>query len=470
MKSTAPLLLTDEQMRKFITDGFLILKTDFSKEFHQRLVEQLQEVYNNEGNPGNNLLPRIREVQDIFEHPVITGALTSVLGPDYMMHAHRHGHYNAVAVPGGWHKDSYWGYKRMRNHHPWWAMIMYFPQDTPVELGPTGVMSGTQNYETRTFEADETEGEELASGEAGTFALIHYDIWHRSTPNKLGNSRFMLKFEFMRTTTPSKPSWDNQSVEWETPERFNPSVIPQETMWRETWNWLSGNIGSLANSLPENLGAIQSLTSSLRDSFEPTALSAAYELACRGQEGVSILLQALHHENLAVSRVAAYGLSVSGADAVQGLIQALNSERAETVNHAVFALGELGKAAQAAVPKMNQLLEGPFDLVRRTVVEALGMIGRPVDEVVLGLIRGLQDEDIQVRFMSGLSLTRLGTAAAAAVPYLERALEDDNRYVRAHAAEALKYIGSERAKDVLIKELFKSRWCYTTTPASTFYP
>ena len=38
--------------------------------------------------------------------------------------------------PGGWHKDSYWGYNRMRNHHPWWAMIMYFPQDTPVELGP----------------------------------------------------------------------------------------------------------------------------------------------------------------------------------------------------------------------------------------------------------------------------------------------------------------------------------------------
>src|ERR1700719_97296 len=199
LEKKEPLLLTDEQMRKFITEGFLLLQTDFSAEFHQRLNEQLLNVYNEEGNPGNNLLPRVTELQRVFEHPVITGALTSVLGPDYMLHAHRHGHYNAAETPGDWHKDSYWGYNRMRNHHPWWAMIMYFPQDTPAELGPTGVLPGTQNYDTRVFAADELDQEVLASGQAGTFALIHYDIWHRSTANRLGKPRFMLKFEFMRT-------------------------------------------------------------------------------------------------------------------------------------------------------------------------------------------------------------------------------------------------------------------------------
>ena len=144
MTQQQPLLLTDEQLKTFIVNGFLILKTDFPQAFHERLVAQLNEIYDKEGNPGNNILPRIRDLQRVFEHPVITGALTSVLGPDYLLHTHRHGHYNSIPKPGAWHKDSYWGYDKLRNHHPWWAMIMYFPQDTPQELGPTGVLPGTQ--------------------------------------------------------------------------------------------------------------------------------------------------------------------------------------------------------------------------------------------------------------------------------------------------------------------------------------
>jgi HEAT repeat protein len=98
------------------------------------------------------------------------------------------------------------------------------------------------------------------------------------------------------------------------------------------------------------------------------------------------------------------------------------------------------------------------------------MIGTPVDETVNGLIQCLQDEDVQVRFMAGLALCRLGASAQAAIPQLAIALDDENRYVRAHAAEALHYIGTEQAKDVLIKFLFHSRWCPTTTPANSFYP
>ncbi len=470
MDRNAPLLLTDEQMRKFITEGFLILQTDFSESFHRRLTEQLNEVYEKEGNPGNNLLPRIRELQKVFDHPVVTGALTSVLGPNYMLHAHRHGHYNASPVAGGWHKDSYWGYYRMRNHHPWWAMIMYFPQDTPVELGPTGIMPGTQNYETRTFASDDMEGEALASGKAGTFALIHYDIWHRATPNVLGQPRYMLKFEFMRTTAPEAPSWDNRELAWRKPAAYNTPIAQHDVMWEETWNWLSGKIGSIANTAPDDAETIQSLARGLEDEFEPSALNAAYDLARRGKRGVEALLQGLHHDNVKVSRLAAYGLSVSGTDALDGLIAALDSNREETIVHAVFALGEFRHLAKDAVAKLNRLLDHRSEKVRQAVVDALGMIGAPKDGVVSGLIRCLQDSDVQVRFMAGLSLSRLGASAEAAVPQLEIALEDENRYVRAHAAEALRYIGTERAKDVLIKFLFNSRWCPNTTPASTFYP
>ncbi|CAN7470820.1 HEAT repeat domain-containing protein [Paenibacillus sp. LjRoot56] len=477
MQSNTPLLLTDEQMRSFITNGCLILKTDFPREFHESLVEQLNTVYTEEGNPGNNLLPRIRELRKVFDHPVVTGALTSVLGPNYMMHAHRHGHFNASSVAGGWHKDSYWGYKRMRNHHPQWAMIMYFPQDTPVELGPTGVLPGTQNYESRTFEGNEPEGEVLASGEAGTFALIHYDIWHRSTPNVLGQPRYMLKFEFMRTELPLSPSWNNQESGWRKPEALQLPIAQHDLMWEETWNWLSGQVGSIANTVSSDSQRIAELSAGL-SRFEPDAINAAYELAASGQSGVDALLQALHSENKNVSRLAAYGLSVAGSDAVSGLVAALatvENEAAEAnteeiIANAVFALGELRGLASEAVPALVNLMQHPSETIRCAVVDALGLMEAGHDQVVACLGNALRDESAQVRFMSSLALSRLGASAEAAIPQLEIALDDENRYVRAHAAESLRYVGTERAKDTLIKFLLNARWCPTTTAKNAFYP
>lgn len=470
LKHNAPLLLTDEQMQKFITEGFLILKTDFSEEFHRNLLAQLNEIYQEEGNPGNNLLPRIRDLQKVFDHPIVTGALTSVLGPNYMLHAHRHGHYNASSTAGGWHKDSYWGYNKMRHHHPWWAMVMYFPQDTPIELGPTGVMPGTQHFEKRLFESDDLQEEAVVSGQAGTFALIQYDIWHRSTPNVTGKPRYMLKFEFMRTETPLAPSWDNQEPQWSSPASLDLPIAKPELIWEENWNWLSGQLGSISDPVPAGPEKLSELARELEDAFEPTSLAAAYSLARFGGPGVEVLLRGLEHENVTVSRSSAYGLSVSGASAIDGLIAALDSSRMETVVHAVFALGECGKLASSAIPSLCGLLSSSSARVRQAISETLGMIGTPVDETVNGLIQCLQDEDVQVRFMAGLALCRLGASAQAAIPQLEIALDDENRYVRAHAAEALHYIGTDQAKDVLIKFLFHSRWCPTTTPANSFYP
>lgn len=423
-----------------------------------------------EGNPGNNVLPRIRGLYKVFEHPVITGALTSVLGSDYMLHTHRAVHYNANAKSGRWHKDSYWGYKKMRNHHPWWAMIMYFPQDTPIELGPTAVMPGTHNYDSRVFQSDDMEDERLASGKAGTFALIHYDIWHRATSNLKGMPRFMLKFEFTRTQAPEFPTWNCFNKDWEKSSFVYTPFGQHDVMWKETWNWLSGQIGSLAETESDDEKIINQLVSTLENECEPDALNATYDLARRGRRGIEALLQGLHHNNIEVSRLSTYGLSVSNEQAIDGLIVALQSDREETVLHAVFALGEYRHLAKKAAPDLIKLIQRPSELIQRMVVESLGMIGKPFDEIVSALIDSLQNKDTHVRFMSALSLCRLGAEAEAAVPQLLLALDNENRYVRGHAAEALRYIGTEQAKDVLINHLFNTRWCSSTSPESLFYP
>ena len=59
------------------------------------------------GNPGNNLLPKVPDLMQVFNHPVVHGALQSILGHDYYLHLHRHVH---DRPPGGkdqkMHKDS----------------------------------------------------------------------------------------------------------------------------------------------------------------------------------------------------------------------------------------------------------------------------------------------------------------------------------------------------------------------------
>jgi hypothetical protein len=216
-------------------------------------------------------------------------------------------------------------------------MIMYFPQDTPKELGPTEIMPGTHVDDDQTF-ADDERGI-LASGPAGTFALIHYDIWHRATPNMLGRQRYMLKFQFTRMQKPGYPSWNHQESCWVPPESIPRNYERYQTLYLDIWRWM--------------LGA--------RHATEDAEVSVA------------------------------------------ALIQRLQESR-----------------------------------------------------------------DDQDRFMAALSLARLGPQAAEAVPALCQALDDPNRYVRAHAMEALKYIDTDDAKAGLIRFLERSRWCTTTLPVNQF--
>jgi HEAT repeat protein len=196
-----------------------------------------------------------------------------------------------------------------------------------------------------------------------------------------------------------------------------------------------------------------------------------------GEEGSETLLRAMQHGEPKVSRLAAYGLSVAGAAPIAGLIAALGSEREDTVFHAAFALGEQKDAATSAdaVRELAELLTHPSERLRCAAADALGSLGAYRGVVVPAegaeaLTKALQDSDAQVRFTAGLSLAKWGARAEGAVPRLVEALEDENRYVRAHAAEALYYIGTTKAKDALLDFLRASRWCPTTTSASTFYP
>ena len=217
-------LLNDEQMRSFLTNGFLVLKSDLPREFHLDLRKKCDAaVEKNHGNPGNNILPYVPEMQQVFDSPNISGALSSVLGKRYMMHPHRHMHANTHSAGGGWHKDSYWGYtEKIRNHRPWWVMIMYYPQDVVTADGPTGVLPGRQCHLDRG--ANDEAGADAVTGEAGTCFMIHYDLWHCATKNTSGMNRQMCKYEFIRLESPTEGEtpWNSTEAEWRDPAALPP--------------------------------------------------------------------------------------------------------------------------------------------------------------------------------------------------------------------------------------------------------
>ena len=244
-------LLSDDEVRRFITDGYLKLAPDVPADVPPRIDERLLWVLRNEGNPGNNILPAVPEMQTVLDSPVVRGALESVLGPNYVLHPHRFAHTIEPAELTeeglkvgkgsqsfvGWHQDSHSPLARPRHHCPRYAMILYYPQDTPKEMGPTQLIPGT-HLQCRISDADRERGIQ-ADGPAGACVLVHFDIVHGGSLNIADRTRSMVKFVFVRTEEPTAPSWNCQEAKWKNPKNHQ-APFESRVVWTHLWNWMSG--------------------------------------------------------------------------------------------------------------------------------------------------------------------------------------------------------------------------------------
>ena len=430
-----------------------MLRPDFSGAFHERVYEQLAKVIANGGNPGNNVLPRVPELQQVLDHPKVHGALHSILGPDYYLHLHRHVHDNHPGSKGqNLHKDSLYNSRyavdeKRRHHRTRWLMLFYYPQDTPLELGPTAILPRSQYLNVQRPEGVE---EVPLCGEAGTVVLVHYDLLHRGTPNTADKTRYMAKFLFTRMTEPDSPAWDHRDPAW------IPTNDPQDAIWRHLWNWHRGAADSRE---PTTALSVSALSDRLREEAEIVGLSAAYELGARGTEAVPALIDALHEEAEAVPRNAAYAFNRIGPLAVPALLEAARNEDARVRARVLDILGDMGPVAADAVPHLIDRLEDDAEDPRRRAAEALGTAGQGSSHLAgpLGeLLRN--DPSGEVRRNAALSLARLGPNAAAAVPALAQGMMDDNHYVRGFSVYALSRIGTPEATQALVKHLQTMRW------------
>ncbi|HMN29402.1 MAG TPA: phytanoyl-CoA dioxygenase family protein, partial [Caldilineaceae bacterium] len=275
--ASQPRLLTDEEMQAFIVNGFVSLQTDFPAQFHAEICRQATDIFDRTGNPYNDIYPLIPQLGDVFGHPMVHGALTSILGPNYIMHPHRHCHLTPPGKqPQNYHKDSYEEDENVHHHRTRWAMAFYYPQDVPVELGPTAVRPATQYYNTQS-QAEE-ESERLLVGGAGTITLVHYDLWHRASANFSNRGRFMMKFLFCRMEEPQSPSWASSGAPWRTTSGATEPRHQHEGLWRHLWDWHCGHPGSQASQNAMGERTINDWVHALYDKAEAVRLDAGYAL------------------------------------------------------------------------------------------------------------------------------------------------------------------------------------------------
>lgn len=466
--------LTEEQIQRFIVDGYITVQADESPELHRTIYEHMDTVYEKEGNIGNNILPRIPQIQQVFDQPAVRGALTSLLGEDYIMNPHRHGHLNP---PGGkgqtWHKDCYVYDHNLRQPRFQWVLAFYYPQDTTADMGASGIIPGRQHYKTISDVDPEKTREAEASicGPAGTVALVHFDAWHRATPNISDKKRFMLKFQFTRMQSP--PLTNAKAVDWPSPtDAINPEVS------RDVRFWLSG---VTAYDKPYD----QVDEGGLFDAHEQIRLQTAYRMAAH-PSALPILIDAMRRETLETieettaktpdnahgtnptAGAAARALSTMGKTAVPALTEALHDDHWWVRAVAADVLGRIGREAQGADAALHEALNDDHWWVRRNALEALRFLDFVPVEGIPDLVRLLEDQDYRVRRNAALTLCRTGEAGDPAVPVLMDMLEEENRYNRFYAALALRRIGTARARDAVMDALFTARWCPETTVESRY--
>jgi hypothetical protein len=490
--NSAPIPLCDAQVRRFITDGYLLLNADLPATVHEVIYRKLQQVLNEGGNPGNNVLPAVPEMQQILDSPTVRGALAGVLGPNYVLHPHRYVHNNE---PGeqtsegpkvgkgshsfvGWHQDSHSPLARPRHHYPRYAMLLYYPQDTPPEMGPTQIIPATQ-FHRRLSQADFGRGFQ-ASGPAGTCVLVHFDLAHGGSLNVSDKTRYMAKFVFVRTEEPRAPSWDCRSARWETPEDHQ-SPQDRTAVWSHLWNWMSGDQASIASQFDHQPSQTARSAALLADieGDEQVRQNAIYTLAACGEEMIVPLVVHLQsreesrwNENAIPMESSAYALAAIGRAAVPALQSLLTHSNEWTQINALFALGEMGGQAANAVPAIVQTLDSPSHPVVRTALDALGQIGA-LESLTLAALRKLLCDDHpdwqtpllrnwtaqdQVRTNAMQALLRLRWSSADTEQAIVEALRDPCGYVTGFGVECLLRTGRPSGVQAAIDSLRTHRW------------
>ena len=460
-------LLSDEGMQEFIRNGYVTVHTALPAEFHASICRQTDALFGAEPNPGNNLLPRLPDLAQMLADPAVHGALTSILGPGYLLDDHRYCHDNQ---PGSEAQRLHQDGGSQGDHRTRKVLLLYYPQDTPEHLGPTGVLPGSQYYRQR----PQGSAMQTVTGGAGTVTITHYELWHGATANRAQRPRYMMKFLLHRMQEPQAPSWNAGAADWDS----------ESALWRAMWRWHRGAAAGPtrhAAAAATAGGAGRGDLDRLADPDQERGMEAAYALATAANgDGATLagrLCGTLAGECAASAARAVYALAALGSAAVPALSESLAHPLAKVRAASAQALAEMGGATGTAEPALRRALSDGDGNVRAWAATALGTGCGADAEASIAALAAAIDDDLPDRGYrrqtAAHAMARLaGRVEAEAVDrvahLLAPHLDSGNRYVRGLTAVALRRLGTPAATELLLDWLTVARWCPITTPDSPF--
>lgn len=194
--------LTDQQIIEFCKYGYLMLEAVVPDEINKRVIAFCD--VHPEGNP-NDFLNEAWFVDEVLCNLPAAGAVRSLLGRDFGMPLNISNH--RVHCPremnGGWHRDD--GSQQLPEVN--YLQVFYYPQATPVEMGPTELLPGSHHLSMSSHfmkHLDAIADAHKTAAPAGSIFITIYSIWHRASTSTGAGIRNLIKYTYWRTVTPTR--------------------------------------------------------------------------------------------------------------------------------------------------------------------------------------------------------------------------------------------------------------------------
>lgn len=239
--------LTDRDVIDFCKNGYLVLEGVVPDEINRKVVKYLDEL--DDTYEPTPIMGQEWFVEGVLKNPQAAGAVRSLLGKDFALPVIISNHRGTLPCAAqGWHRDG----GSIYTHKLEYLQVFYYPQDCPIEFGPTEVLPGSHFMRLKTAmmaNFGHIIGAVRTAAPAGSIFLTVYCIWHRrsaavaqSTPEN--RFRNLLKYNYWRTTPPQRdwkidPNFDLSTVNFDPPnalfEQFQGGIAAARM-----FSWLSG--------------------------------------------------------------------------------------------------------------------------------------------------------------------------------------------------------------------------------------
>lgn len=244
-----PPTLDDKAVLDFCKKGFLCLESVVPEEINQRTLNYLDDLESKQltrTNEPMEILDQKWFMDAVIKNPEAAGAIRSLLGKDFGLPILMSSHRTVTPKPAqDWHIDGNSKFEPQLNY----LQVFYLPQNCTREMGPTELIPGSHlmfTHRDAIHSLGSVRNSHYASAPAGSIIITHYAIWHRRSASSVKSTRENLKYNYWRTTTPTRdwvidPNFDIATENFTSPAPTYREQFRDTKDVAEMYLWLRGD-------------------------------------------------------------------------------------------------------------------------------------------------------------------------------------------------------------------------------------